>query len=72
MTETEYGEIVETTIIEDKIVYTAHSNGRVMMGQLTSKVGPFTTLSEKSLESLAEQLIGTRIEWPTQRGQEHE
>ena len=66
MTEKEYGKIVEADVVGDKIVYTAHSNGRVLTGEFTRRIGPHTVLSDSSMKDLAEQIVGTKIEWPHQ------
>lgn len=66
MTEKEYGKIVEADIVGDEIVYTAHSNGRVLSGTFTRQIGPHAVLSDSAMEDLAEQVVGMKIEWPDQ------
>lgn len=66
MSEKEYGKIVEADIVGDKIVYTAHSNGKVLMGEFPKEIGPHIVLSDSAMEDLAEQVVGKKIEWPDQ------
>ena len=66
MTQKEYGKIVEADVVGDEVVYTAHSNGRVLAGKLTRNIDPHTVLSDSAMEDLAEQVVGKEIEWPDQ------
>lgn len=66
MTEKEYGKIVAADVVGDKIIYTAHSDGRVLSGTFTREMGNNAVLSDNAIEDLAEQVVGMKIEWPDQ------